>query len=60
MYGGEERSKQCFGGNPEGERQLGRPRRRWKYNIEMDLPEVGFAIWTGPIWLRTETGGGHL
>ena len=26
---------------PEGKRPLGRPRRRWDYNIEMDLREVG-------------------
>jgi hypothetical protein len=27
-------------GKPEGIRRLGRPRRRWKYNIKMDLQEV--------------------
>ena len=26
---------------PEGERPLGRPRRRWEDNIKMDLREVG-------------------
>jgi len=26
---------------PEGKRSLGRPRRRWKDNIKMDLQEVG-------------------
>jgi hypothetical protein len=26
---------------PEGNRQLGRPRRRWEDNIRMDLQEVG-------------------
>ena len=26
---------------PEGKRPLGRPRRRWEYNIKMDLREVG-------------------
>ena len=25
----------------EGKRPLGRPRRRWEYNIKMDLQEVG-------------------
>ena len=29
-------------GKPEGKRPLGRPRRRWKDNIKMDLQEVGF------------------
>ena len=28
-------------GKPEGKRQIGRPRRRWEYNIKMDLQEVG-------------------
>jgi hypothetical protein len=28
-------------GKPEGKRSLGRPRRRWEYNIKMDLQEVG-------------------
>jgi hypothetical protein len=28
-------------GKPEGKRPLGRPRRRWEYNINMDLQEVG-------------------
>ena len=28
-------------GKPEGKRPLGRPRRRWEFNINMDLQEVG-------------------
>ena len=28
-------------GKPEGNRPLGRPRRRWVDNIRMDLQEVG-------------------
>ena len=28
-------------GKPEGKRPLGRARRRWEYNIKMDLEEVG-------------------
>jgi hypothetical protein len=27
-------------GRPDGRRPLGRPRRRWEYNIKMDLQEV--------------------
>jgi hypothetical protein len=27
-------------GKPEGKRPLGRPRRRWENNIEMDLTEI--------------------
>ena len=28
-------------GKPEGNKLLGRPRRRWEENIKMDLQEVG-------------------
>jgi hypothetical protein len=28
-------------GKPEGKRPLGRSRSRWKYNIKMDLRELG-------------------
>jgi hypothetical protein len=27
--------------SPEGKRPLGRPRRRWEYNIKMDLRDIG-------------------
>jgi hypothetical protein len=30
-------------GRPEGRRPLGKPRRRWEDNIEMDLREIGFG-----------------
>ena len=30
---------------PTGERPLGRPRRRWEYNITMDLEEIGINTW---------------
>jgi hypothetical protein len=35
-------------GKPEGERPLGRPRRRWMDNIKMDLSEIGWddVEWT--------------
>ena len=37
-------------GKPEGKRPLGRPRRRWEDNIEMDLQEVvSGGVWTGLI-----------
>ena len=32
---------------PEGKMPLGRRRRRWEDNIEMDLQEVGCGAWTG-------------
>ena len=49
-----------YTGKPEGMRPLGRPRRRWKHKIKMDLGEVGCWAWTGSIWLRIGTGGGLL
>jgi hypothetical protein len=36
-------------GKPEGERPLGRPRRRWVDNIKMDLRETG---WDGMDWIK--------
>jgi hypothetical protein len=35
-------------GKPIGKRPLGRPRRRWVYNIEMDLRQTG---WGGLDWI---------
>jgi hypothetical protein len=35
-------------GKPEGKRPLGRPRRRWVYNIKMNLREIG---WGGMDWV---------
>jgi len=36
-------------GKPEGKRPLGRPRRRWVYNMRIDLQEVGcgYMDWIG-------------
>jgi hypothetical protein len=31
-------------GKPEGNRPLGRPRRRWEDGIEMDLREIGWGV----------------
>jgi hypothetical protein len=36
-------------GKPEGQRPLGRPRRRWDDNIKMDLQEVGCG---GMFWIK--------
>ena len=33
-----------FVGKSEGKRPLGRPKRRWKDNIKMDLQEVGCGM----------------
>jgi hypothetical protein len=34
-------------GKPQGKRPLGRPRRKWVYDIKMDLLEIG---WGGVDW----------
>jgi hypothetical protein len=36
-------------GKPEGKKPLGRPRRRWKNGIRMDLREIGLG---GVDWIR--------
>jgi hypothetical protein len=36
-------------GKAEGKRQLGRPRRRYKDNIKLDLTDTG---WEGVDWIR--------
>jgi hypothetical protein len=36
-------------GKPEGKRLLGRPWRRWKYNIRKDLREIG---WEDVDWMH--------
>jgi hypothetical protein len=47
---GEERSTyRVLVGKPDGKRPLGRPRRRWEDNIEMDIREIG---WGGMDWIR--------
>ena len=45
---------------PEGKRPLERHRYRWKDNIKMDVQDVGWGSWTGLMWLRIRTVGGHL
>ena len=39
---------------------LGRSRRSWEDNIQVDLQEVGGGCGAGWSWLRIGTGGGHL
>jgi hypothetical protein len=38
-----------FVGRPEGKRPLGRPRRRWEYNIKLDLRDIGID---GANWIQ--------
>jgi len=44
-------------GKREGKRQLGRFRRRWGDNIEMDLQEVGYE---GMDWIHLAQGRDRL
>jgi hypothetical protein len=39
-----------------GKSQLESPRRRWKDGFRMDLREIGWAVRSGFIWLRINTG----
>ena len=34
-------------GKPEGKRPLGRPRRRWEDNLNLDLRKWDVGVWTG-------------
>jgi hypothetical protein len=42
-------------GKPEGKRPLGRPRRKWINNINMDLLEIGVNVvaWIGLVQDRS-------
>jgi hypothetical protein len=44
-------------GKPEGNRSLGRPRRRCEEGIRMDLGEISWGVWIVFDWLRIGTGG---
>jgi len=57
---GEERSIQDFGGETREKRPLGRPRRRYEDNIQMDFQKWDVGACTGLSWLRTGTGGGNF
>jgi hypothetical protein len=56
----ERRVHRLLVGNPEGMRPLGRPRRKWKYNIKIDFQELDKAVVTGWIWIRIGTVDGLL
>ena len=59
-YGREERRIRFSGRKPERRSPLVRPRRRWEYNIKLDLQDVGVGIWTLSSWLSLGTRGEHL
>jgi hypothetical protein len=39
-------------GNSEGKILLGRRSHRWMENINMDLGEIRWEVWTALIWFR--------
>jgi hypothetical protein len=44
-------------GKPEGKKPLGRPRRRWMYNINMDFEEIGLGgvdLWNRIMGMRQQ------
>jgi hypothetical protein len=43
-------------GKPEGKRPIGRPRRRWVYNIKINLREIGWVEvgWIELAWDRDQ------
>jgi hypothetical protein len=47
-------------GKSDGERPLGRPRRKWEDNIKMIFKKWDVGVWTGSSWVRLGAGGGHL
>ena len=56
-YGERRGAYRLLVGKPEEKRPFGRPRRRREDNIKKNIQEVGWAEWTGLIWLKTRTGG---
>ena len=56
-YGERRGAYRLLVGKPEEKRQFGRPRRRREDNIKKNIHEVGWAEWTGLIWLKTRRGG---
>jgi len=57
MYGETRGAYRVLVAKPEGKRPLGKIRRRWEYNIYVDLQKVEWGAWTGLIWLRIGRDG---
>jgi hypothetical protein len=47
-------------GRPEGKRPLGRTICRWGIILKRIFKKWDGKTWSGLIWIRTGTGGGHL
>jgi len=66
LYSDNQIKKNEMGVRPEGRRPLGRPRRRWEDNIEMDFQEVNWGkYWKdlaqerGRVTASCNSGKGH-
>jgi hypothetical protein len=46
MNGAKGNTYRILVGKIEGRKPLGRPIHRWPDNIEMELREIGWAVWT--------------
>jgi len=60
MYGERRGLYRVLVRKPEGERPLGRPRRRWEDNFLWIFRKWDVGVWTGSSWLRIGTGVGHV
>jgi hypothetical protein len=47
-------------GKPKGKRPLGRPKIDGRIILRRIFRKWDVGVWTGLIWLRIGTGGGHL
>jgi hypothetical protein len=52
--------KQCFGGESEGKRPLGRTRQRLRIILRWIFRKWDVGTWTMLIWHKIGTGGRHL
>jgi hypothetical protein len=48
IHGEKTNAYRILTGSREGKRPLGRPKRRWEDNIEIDLREI---VWVGVNWI---------
>jgi hypothetical protein len=53
--GEEQKHIQVIDGEARRKGPVGKPTHRWVNNINMDLGEIGWVVWTGLVWLRIET-----
>jgi hypothetical protein len=60
MYGRQEKCIQVLVRRPEGKRQLGKPKYKWKDNIKRIFKKWDEGAWTGLACLRTGLGVGFL